>query len=68
MRFLALDLNAKLLTSESIFRWSLCVMVVYKVLKPKVEIDLALSLTLILFNLVKIGTEFCTTQNFLQSE
>ena len=41
MRFLTLDLMAKLITSESTFRRSLCGMVIYKVLKTKVEIDLA---------------------------
>ena len=58
MRFLALDLSTKLKTSESTF-WCLCGMVVYKVLKSKVEIDLAFFLTLILFSLVTTGKEFC---------
>ena len=40
MRFLILDLKTKLIISESTFRRSLCRMVVYKVLKSKVEIDL----------------------------
>ena len=39
-------------------------MVVYKVLQSKVEIDLFL--TLILFSIVAIVKELCTTQNFLQ--
>ena len=64
MRFLTYDLNKKLKTSESTFRRSLCAMVVCKVLKSKVEIDLAFFLTLTLFSLVKTGIEFCTTQNF----
>ena len=58
MRFLALDLSTKLKTSESTF-WCLFGMVVYKVLKSKVEIDLAFFLTLILFSLVTTGKEFC---------
>ena len=41
-------------------------MVVYKVLKSKVEIDLAFFLTLILFNFVTIGKELCTIQNLPQ--
>ena len=48
------DLNIKLITSKSTFR-SLCGIVVYRVLKSKVEIELAFSLTLILFSLVVIG-------------
>ena len=40
-------------------------MVVYKVLQPKNEIDLAFFLTLVLFSLVKIGKEIFTTE-FLQ--
>ena len=63
MRFLTLDLKTKLIISESTFRRSLCRMVVYKMLKSKVEIHLAFFLTLILFSLVPIGKEFCTTQN-----
>ena len=66
MRFLALDLNTKFITSESTFTRSLCGMVVYKVLKSKVEIDLAFFLILILFRLVTTGEEFCATKNFLQ--
>ena len=68
MRFLTLDLKTKLIISESTFRRSLCRMVMYKVLKSKVEIDLAFFLTLIFFSLVPIGKEFCTTQNFLQPD
>ena len=49
-----LDLITKLIASESTFRRTLCGMVVYKVLKSKVEIDLAFFLTLILFSLVTI--------------
>ena len=41
MRFMTLGLNTKLIISESTFRRSLCRMVVHKVLKSKVEIDLA---------------------------
>ena len=63
MRFLTLDLKIKLIISESPFRRSLCRMVVYKMLKSKVKIHLAFFLTLILFSLVPIGKEFCTTQN-----
>ena len=62
MHFLTLDLKKKLITSEG----TLCRMVVYKVLQWKVEIDFFL--TLILFSMVAIGKEFCTTQNFLQPE
>ena len=43
-------------------------MVVYKVLKSKVKIDLAFFLTLVLFSLVTIGKEIWTTQTFLQPE
>ena len=68
MRFLTLDLKTKLITSESTFRRSLSGMVVYKILNSKAEIDLAFFLTLILFSLVAIGKEFCTTQNFPQPE
>ena len=68
IRFLTLGLKTKLIISESTFRRRLCRMVVYKVLKSKVEIDLAFFLILILFSLVPIGKEFCTTPNFLQSE
>ena len=39
-----------------------------KMLSSKAEIDLAFFLTLILFSLVAIGKEFCTTQNFSQPE
>ena len=39
-----------------------------KMLSSKAEIDLAFFLTLILFSLVAIGKEFCTTQNFSQTE
>ena len=62
------NLNTKLITSESILRRSLCRMVVYKILKLQVEIDLAFFLTLILFSSVTIGKEFCLTQDFLQPE
>ena len=41
MRFMTLGLNTKLIISESTSRRSLCRMVVHKVLKSKVEIDLA---------------------------
>ena len=68
MHFLTLDLKTKLITSESTFRRSLCGMVVDKMLNSKAEIDLAFFLTLILFSLVAIGKEFCTTQNFSQPE
>ena len=60
--------ETKLIISESTFRRSLGRMAVCKVLKSKVEIDLAFFLTLILFSIVPIGKEFCTTQNFLQPE
>ena len=66
--FLNFNLNTKLITSESILRRSLCRMVVYKILKLQVEIDLAFFLTLILFSSVTIGKEFCPTQDFLQPE
>ena len=68
MRFLTLDLTTKLITSESTFRKSLCGMVLDKMLKSKAERDLAFFLTLLLFSLVAIGKEFCTTQNFSQPE
>ena len=66
MHFLTLNLNKKLITSEGTFRRNLSRMVVYKVLQSKVEIDFFL--TLILFSMVAIGKEFCTTQNFLQPQ
>ena len=47
---------------------SLCGMVLDKMLKSKAERDLAFFLTLLLFSLVAIGKEFCTTQNFSQPE
>ena len=59
MHFLTSDLKKKLITSEGTFRRNLCRMVVYKVLQSKVEIDFLL--TLILFSIVTIGKEFCTT-------
>ena len=68
MRFLTLDLKTKLIATESNFWRSLCGMVVDKMLNSKAEIDLAFFLTLILFSLVAIGKEFCTTQNFSQPE
>ena len=68
MRSLTLDLQTKLITSESNFTRSFSGMVVYKMLNSKAEIDLAFFLTLILFSLVAIGNEFCTTQNFSQPE
>ena len=61
---LTLDLKTKLITSESTFMRSLSRVVVQKVLHAKVETDFFL--TLILFSIVAIGKEFCTTQNFLQ--
>ena len=63
MHSLTFDLKTKLITSESTFRRSLSGMVAYKMLNSKAEIDLAFFLTLILFSLVAIGKEFCTTQN-----
>ena len=67
-RFLTLNLKTKLESPESTFTRSLCWLVVNKVLKSKVEIDLAFLLTLISFSFVTIGKEFCATQNFLQLE
>ena len=58
MRFLTLDLQTKLITSESTFRRSLCGMVVDKMLSSKAEIDLSFFLTLILVSLVTIGKDF----------
>ena len=55
MRFLTLDLKTEIITSESIFSWSLRETVVYKVLNSKAEIDSAFFLTLILIRLVTIG-------------
>ena len=66
MRFLTLNLTTKLITSESTFKSSLCGMVLDKMLKSKAQRDLASFLTLLLFSLVAIGKEFCTTQNFSQ--
>ena len=40
MRFLTLDLKTNLKTSENIFMRSLCGMLVYKVLRSKVEVDI----------------------------
>ena len=56
----------RITTSERIFMSGFFGMVAYNVLKSKVEIDLAFFLTLILFSLVAIGKEFCTTPNFVQ--
>ena len=64
MCFLTLDLKTKLITFKSTLMKSLYGMTVYKVLRSKVEIELAFFLTLILFSLVTIGKEFCTIQNF----
>ena len=47
MSFLTSDLNAKLIIYEISFMGSLCGMVLYKVPKSKVEIDLAFFLTLV---------------------
>ena len=65
-RFLTLDLKTKLITHENTFMSSLCGMVVYKVLKAKVET--AFFLTFVLFSFVIIGKEFYANQNFLQPE
>ena len=65
MRFLDLNLKTKLITSESTFRRTLCGMVVYKLLKSIVEIDLAFFLTLILFRLVTIGKILLRSPEFL---
>ena len=54
--------NLSIISKRTFWR-SLYGMVVYKVLKSKVEMDLAFFLTLILFSLVTIGKEFCTTQH-----
>ena len=66
MQFLTSDLKKKLIASAGTFRRNLCKMVEYKVLQSRVEIDPFL--TLILFSMVTIGKEVCTTRNFLQSE
>ena len=58
---LEVDLKTKLITSESTVMTSLCGMVVYKVQKSKIQIDLAFCLRLILFSLVTTGKEFCKT-------
>ena len=63
--FLKLDLKAKLISSESIFMSIFCGMVVCKVLKSKVEIDLALFLKMILFNLLTIREKLCKTRKSL---
>ena len=55
------SLNTKMITSEGTFRRNLCRMVVYNILQSKVEIDFFL--TFILFSMVTIGKQFCTTQN-----
>ena len=68
MRFLTLDLNTKLIPSESAFMKNMCGMGVRKVLKSKVGTDLAFLLSLILFSLVAIRNEFCRNQIFLQTE
>ena len=60
MRFLTLDLKTKVITYETTFVRSFCEMVLYKVLKSKVEIDLEFFLILILFSLVTIGKEIST--------
>ena len=65
VRFLTSNLKTKVITSEDTFRKRLCGMVVYQVLKSKVEIDLEFCLTLILFSLATIKKEFWGTWNFL---
>ena len=57
------DLKANLITFETLL-WGVCLGWSYRVLYLKVEIYFFL--TLILFSIVAIGKEFCTTQNFLQ--
>ena len=64
MCFLILDLKTKLITFKSTLMKSLYGMTVYKVLRSKVELELAFFLTLILFSLMTVGKEFCTIQNF----
>ena len=64
--FLTSDLKKKLIASAGTFRRNLCKMVEYKVLQSRVEIDSFL--TLILFSMVAIAKEVCTTRNFLQPE
>ena len=66
-RFLTLDFKTKLITSESTIRRSLCGMVVYMVLKSKVEIDLVFLLTLIFqlsdnWKIILRNPEFLTTR------
>ena len=58
VRILILDLKAKLITPEITFRTSLCGMVLYEVLRSKVEIDLGFS---DIFSLVTNGKEFSPT-------
>ena len=61
--FLTLDLKAKSITFESTFGRS-CWMVFCKLLQSKIKIYSVFLLTLILFNLVIIGKQFCSLQIF----
>ena len=55
MHFLTFDTKTKLITFGNTFITSIGWIILYEVLKSKVEAELALFLTLILFSLVKIG-------------
>ena len=66
MQLQVFGLKAKFLTSDETLIRRLCGIVVYNVVKLKIEILLAFFLVLILFNFVTIGNEFSTTQNFLK--
>ena len=54
------------MSTESAVMRNLYGMVVYKVLKLKVKIDLTFFITLILFGLVTIGKEFLHNREFLK--
>lgn len=60
MCFLILDLKTKLITPERTLMRRLYGMIVYKVLKSKVETEFAFFFTLIFFSLVTVGKGFCS--------
>ena len=60
MCFLILDLKTKLITPESTLMRRLYGMIVYKVLKSKVETEFAFFLTMIFLSLVTVEKGFCT--------
>ena len=66
MDFKVFHLKKKILTSDKTVVKRLLEIVVYNVVKWKVEILLDFFLVFILFNFVTIGNEVFTNQNFLK--